>query len=220
MSVAIDYGLGRHVEHDERSREFVYRVAARKPKTVLWPHTAPVLDQGRVGACTGNALAQWLNTGFAQAQHHDGILTEADAVELYSRATRMDSIPGSYPPDDTGSSGLAVCKAGRRLGYLTAYHHAFGFDALLTTLQHTPVIVGTEWTDAMFTPDTQGFITPGGNIVGGHEYLILGCDMEHQYVTILNSWSAGWGQNGRAKITFSAFRGLLMDHGDVTVPIV
>ncbi len=219
------YALGRVVEHDERSREFPARVSAAKPKTVLWSHEAPVLDQKDLGGCTGFALAQWLNTNYAQTElgdagHRTAYLIEDQAIELYSAATKLDSIPGSYKPDDTGSSGLAVCKAGRKLGYLSAYHHAFGFDALLLALQHSPVIVGTEWTRGMFDPDHSGVIRPTGDVEGGHEYLILGGDMERQRLTILNSWADSWGVHGRAYISFTDFRTLLANHGDVTVPIV
>lgn len=212
-------GLGRLVEHDPRSKDYTFRVAASRPRTVLWEHTAPVLDQGQVGSCTGNALTQWLNTAFAQAKR-PGVLDESKAVELYARATRLDSLAGAYPPDDTGSSGLAVCKAGKQLGYLSAYHHAFGFDALVLALQHSPVIAGTVWTEAMMQPDEAGFIRPTGQVAGGHEYLIIGADIEHQFITMLNSWSAAWGENGRAYITFADYRALLADQGDVTVPVI
>lgn len=215
----MSYSLGRLVEHDSASRDFAFQVAATKPKTVLWEHSAPVLDQGQLGSCTGNALAQWLNTSYAQG-HRSGLLDEAGAVELYSLATHLDVIPGTYLPDDTGSSGLAVCKAGKKLDYLTSYSHAFGFDALLMTLQHTPVIVGTEWTQNMFDPSGSGFIRPTGAIAGGHEYLILGCDMQLQMLTMLNSWSDQWGIHGRAFIKFNDFRMLLANQGDVTVPVI
>jgi len=213
------YALGRLVQHDERSRDYAFRVAAAKPETVLWEHTAPVLDQGEIGMCTCTALAQWLNTDFGQ-ERRSGLLTIDDATKLYELATRLDGIPGVWPPMDTGSSGIAACKAGRKLGYLSAYHHAFGFHALLMALQHSPVIVGTAWTKGMFTPDARGVIRPAGPIAGGHEYLILGCDVDLERLTILNSWSASWGRNGRAFIGFADFEALLSDRGDATVPIV
>ena len=40
----------------------------------------------------------------------------------------------------------------------------------------------------MNEPDQRGFLHPTGELLGGHEYLVLGCDVEHQQVTILNSW--------------------------------
>jgi hypothetical protein len=223
MTAPHTYALGRHVEHDERSRNFAAMVPAVKPKTVLWAHSAPVLDQGQLGSCTGNALAQWLNTDYARMHEFDGLrapLTEAAAVELYSAATRIDNVPGHYPPVDTGSSGLAVCKAGVRAKYLTAYRWVFAFNALLLALQTSPVITGTGWYTDMFTPDRNNIIRPTGDLQGGHEYLILGADLERERLTILNSWGPGWGRNGRAFISFTSFGRLLRDHGDVTVPIL
>lgn len=217
------YQLGRHVEHDPRSRNFAYRVAAARPHTRLWDHHGPVLDQGDIGACTGFALAQWANTAVAQqdpagpARWLDG----ADALDLYSRATHLDGIDGVYPPTDTGSSGLAACKAGVRRGLLDRYEHVFSFDGLLMALQHTPVIAGTSWTESMFAPrGTMNALTITGEPIGGHEYLILGADFDTGYITILNSWGPEWGENGRARIHFTDYSLLLHYHGDVTVPII
>ena len=123
------------------------------------------------------------------------------------------------PPTDTGSSGLAVCKAGVQMGYLASYGHAFGFSHFTAALQLSPVIVGTSWTDSMMTPDKNGFVRPKGAAVGGHEYLAIGVDYEHKKLTFLNSWGAGWGDNGRFHMSFAAFSKLLADQGDVTVPI-
>lgn len=210
-------GLGRHVEHDERSRGFA---AARAPipRSVLWPHHAPVLDQGDTSSCTGHALAQALNTDyFAKCRSH--YLTHDDALNLYAVATQIDNIPGAYPPDDTGSSGLAVCKAGRRMGYLSGYRHAFSFNQFASALQLQPVIVGTNWYQGMSTPDAKGYVTPTGNLDGGHEYLALGIDYERKAVTFLNSWGDQWGKQGRFYMTFSVFTDLLGERGDATAPV-
>lgn len=217
-----EYALGRHVEHDPRSRSYGFTPAATKPITVLWDHHGPVLDQGDLGSCTGNALAQWANTAFAQQNPKgpDGFLTEDDAVDLYSRATHLDGIKGYYPPDDTGSSGNAVCKAGERRELLSGWQHSFGFNALLLTLQHTPVIAGTAWYKGMFTPGKGAVLPVTGPLAGGHEYLILGADVDAELVTILNSWSADWADNGRAHIAFDDYARLLDEQGDVSVPII
>jgi hypothetical protein len=223
MTAARTYGLGRLVEHDPRSRDFPAMVAAAKPKTVIWEHHATVLDQGSLGSCTGNALTQWLNTDYARGYEFDGLrapLSEDTAIKLYSTATKMDAFPGTWPPEDTGSSGLAVCKAGVFRGLLTGYRHVFSFTAMLMALQHSPVIVGTRWTEGMYRPDRDNIIRPTGEVVGGHEYLILGADIEHQQIIMLNSWSAAWGIDGRARIPFDSFRGLLSASGDVTVPVL
>ena len=209
--------LGRIVEHDPKSR-FYQAAMAVAPRSVLWGHHAPVLDQGNVGSCTGNALAQALNCDyFAKCRSH--YLTENDALTLYSAATQIDDVPGIYPPDDTGSSGLAVAKAGVKAGYLTGYKHAFGFAHFVAALQLQPVIVGTSWHEGMFTPDKSGLVRPTGPVAGGHEYLAIGVDYTLKSVTFLNSWGDKWGQHGRFHMTFGDFTALLADQGDVVAPV-
>ena len=212
--------LGRHVNHDPRSRAYP-AATATNIRSVIWAHNAPVLDQGQVGSCTGNALAQCLNTEhFAAARgKHEGFLDENDALALYSAATKIDGIPGVYPPNDTGSSGLAVAKAGKNAGYLTGYRHAFGLTHALQALQRSPVIVGTAWYDAMFDPDTDGRVHIGGTIAGGHEWLVLGVDVPASEIIALNSWGENWGTGGRFRMSFTDFGRLLADQGDVTVPL-
>ncbi|EUA18500.1 hypothetical protein [Mycobacterium xenopi] len=212
------YRLGRHVEHDPRSRNFPAPTAP-KQVSVLWGHHGPILDQGQIGSCTGNALADCINTDYFAACRPNGYLTENDALELYKLATRLDNVPGTYPPDDTGSSGLAVCKAGKQLGYLSSYRHAFGFDHFCAALQIQPVIVGTDWTADMFDPDSKGFVKPTGQVEGGHEYLALGIDYTAEVLTFLNSWSDGWGDKGRFYMTFADFEKLLAAQGDVCAPV-
>lgn len=218
--------LGRYVEHDPRSRAFAHVPhRATQTRTTIWALDAPALDQGNLGSCTGNALAQWFNTHFARsharsATHARSFLNEQDAIDIYSHATHLDSIPGYYPPTDTGSSGLAVCKAAQRMGLLTGYEHSFGMTHLIATLQHTPVIVGTEWTQDMFTPNPAGLLVPGGDVVGGHEYLVYGVDIEAKHFLMRNSWSSNWGSQGDAFIGFDAMDTLLRAQGDVTVPVI
>src|SRR5580765_8579725 len=112
--------LGRHVEHDPRS--FAYKAETAAIKSVTHRHYGPVFDQGYLGSCTGNAMAQRL---MAVPFHHTlkRALTEQDAIDLYSVATVLDGYPGEYPPDDTGSSGLAVMKAAKKAGLISGYSH-------------------------------------------------------------------------------------------------
>jgi hypothetical protein len=217
--------LGRIVNHDPRSREFPAAMA-QSPRKVLWRHTAAVLDQGQLGSCCGNALTQLLNTTVAGKARLAGTgknsyLKEKAAVALYSRATVLDDIGGHYPPTDTGSSGLAVCKAGVESGYFTQYRHAFGYNQFAGAIQLSPVITGTSWYEGMFTPDADGYIWPTGKVAGGHEYLILGLDPAGKgKVTMLNSWSKSWGRNGRAFMRGDVYAELLAQQGDVTVPVL
>jgi hypothetical protein len=212
--------LGRLVDHDERSRNHPARLAPTQ-RSVLWGHHAPVLDQGDLGSCTGNATAQLINTDPFAAARPKGYLVEADAVKIYELGTVLDGIPdNTYPPTDGGSSGIGVAKAGVKLHYFTGYKHAFGFNDFCAALQLQPVIVGTTWYNGMFKPTKAGVVTPGGEVAGGHEYLALGVDYHAQMITFLNSWSDTWGLGGRFLMTFKAFTALLADQGDVTAPVV
>lgn len=226
--------LGRHVEHDDRSRQHPF--TATRPtqdKTVVWPTAAPCLNQARLGACTGFATAQLINTvAFtptrAHVNHNSNYLTAKDAREIYSLATHLDNIKGQWPPTDGGSTGLAAAKAGTRLGYFTGYQHAFGFDHFRAAIAAQPVIVGTLWTKTMFTPNTDGVLHVGpltdDNIAGGHEYLARGISYERRQVLFRNSWGPQWGTTGPDStpggfwVGFDDFEALLAQQGDVTVP--
>jgi hypothetical protein len=205
--------LGRLVSHDPRSLAFPAPSAPIR-KAVTHRHYGLILDQGQLGSCTGNAMAQALMT--APLHQKGRTLTEKDAVSIYSAATVIDGAPGQYPPDDTGSSGLAVAKVAKSRGLITGYTHAFGLDHALGALQLSPLLVGVNWHEAMFTPDAQGFVHPDGNVAGGHEFVCIGDTGSH--LVFLNSWGKSWGRNGRFFMTYADFGTLLNEQGDVVVP--
>jgi hypothetical protein len=214
--------LGRHVEHDERSRAFPVTAAAVTLRTVRHRRYGSIFDQGQLGSCTGNALAGAVNT---TPLHRSGVtLKEADAVKLYEQATVLDGYPGSYPPDDTGSSGLAVCKAGVAAGYLSGYRHAFSITDALAALVAGPVITGVNWHESFDRPDAYGMVSIGGLVRGGHEFVVVaivkvGATLDGTIVESCNSWGAGWGLRGRFRFTAATWAALLAEQGDVTVPV-
>jgi C1A family cysteine protease len=208
--------LGRTVWHDERSRAFGATLAP-EIKTKTHRHYGAVLDQGNLGSCTGNAMAQALNT--KPFKQRGRTFRQEDAVALYSRATQIDPWVGEYPPQDTGSSGLAVAKAAQERGWITGYRWAFGLDEALAALTLSPLLIGTNWYSSMFFPNSDGYVFPTGFNQGGHEYLLLGLDVRKQRVTALNSWGSGWGRKGRFFMTFDTLGTLLEQNGDVVVPV-
>lgn len=226
--------LGRWGILDPANRGFPSPYGAKPTvKRILWPHRAPVLDQLDLGSCTGNALAQWANTDYARpfrlgflarAAEHREFLNEDDAIKLYSLATQFDGMPGGYPPEDTGATGNAVAKAGRKLGLLESYRWAFSVAALLAALQKQPIIIGSSWFAGMDDPSAHGFIEPTGELRGGHEWLLLGFDLEFGEITGLQSWGGQWPTpilNGRFKMKLAHFRALMGSQfrGDATIPI-
>jgi len=214
------YPLGRHVEHDPRSMNFAFPIKApiAPLRTVMHRAYGLPLDQGNLGSCTGNAMAGAKNS---LPLHKTGerILKEADALDLYSLATRLDSFTGSYPPDDTGSSGLAVAKAAKQKGLIRSYWHAFGIDQALAALQVRSVITGVNWYERMFDPTPDGFVRIGGEVAGGHEFLVRGyVKARKPYVLCFNSWGPSWGPLGGAfKLFVEDWAQLLSEQGDATI---
>lgn len=215
--------LGRHVEHDPRSRNYAEgEVEAAALSSVAWQRLGGPFNQGQLGSCTGNAMAGALNTGPFQPGEPK-VFVEADAVAIYEAATKIDNITGSYPPDDTGSSGLAVCKVAKSKGYIHGYGHAFGINAALAALQKGPVITGIPWYEGFDTPNAEGMVEIAGQIRGGHEIEVPtleldGEDLLSSIVEPWNSWGLTWGIGGRFRMTARTWAQLLEQQGDVTVP--
>lgn len=235
------FRLGRHIEHDPRSLRYAHGVLPQSAvKSVEWTRRIPVLDQGRLGSCTGNAATGLLGTdsagrtatttvtiGAAGAAASHGLFTagehtldETFAVKLYSLATILDGISGQYPPTDTGSTGIGVAKALRALGLASGYTHAFSIAALNSSLQTGPVLIGITWYNSMFDPKSDGQIVvdPSSGVAGGHELELNAFDASTGEYRVPNSWNTSWGKNGYGYFTTAALTSLLSQQGDVTVP--
>jgi hypothetical protein len=218
--------LGRFIEHDPRSRRYATpdHGTSHSYAAVTHERFSPILDQGQLGSCTGNAGAGLLGTApFAGTATVAEQFDEAYAVKLYSDATHRDDVPGSYPPMDTGSSGLAIAKVLRARGLVDGYQHAFSVTGLLTALQTAPVIIGTVWLSGMDQPDSRGFVRVAGSVQGGHEYLCRefepGSTLDNGVVTLDNSWGKGWGDRGRFRMHVRDMAYLLGQQGDVVAPV-
>lgn len=204
--------LGRHVLHDPRSKDFV-AMQAKRLISVRHEAVGLPLDQGQIGSCTANALCGALN---CLPDYKGHTLNEGDAVNLYELETRLEGEP--YPPNDPGGSGLMVCKAGKQLGLLKSYRHAFGIDHALHALVLRPVIVGIDWYSSFDSPDANGVVKRSGFIRGGHEIVADQIDVDTQLVGFWNSWGSNWGRGGRFYMPFAVLDALLQNYGDVTVP--
>lgn len=209
--------LGRHVEHDPASWDYPAARAAGLVTTLHRRHSR-ILDQGSLGSCTGNAITGLLGTDPHYMAHHHPTDNEALALELYELATQLDGYPGQYPPDDTGSSGLAAAKAAQQRGLIRSYAHAFGLQHALEALVLAPVIIGVNWYDSFDQPDSSGHVTISADaqVRGGHEFELAGLDVEHSIVRAVNSWGSGWGDRGWFTFSFADLDRLLSEQGDVT----
>ena len=212
--------LGRHVLHDPRSLRYLQPVRDDVLVSVRHTRHIPVLDQGALGSCTGNASIGAVGTSPLYETLPAGTgLDEDAAVAVYSAATRIDDYYGTYKPTDTGSSGLAVAKVLKSLGLISGYRHCTSLAAVLTALQDGPVIAGTAWHDSFDEPDADGVIalTERSLPRGGHEYVLDEVDVRRHLIGLTNSWGESYGLDGRAYISWDDFATLLADDGDVTV---
>lgn len=218
--------LGRHMELDARSLEhLIAQVVTPQPiKPREWPAAIPTLDQGQIGSCTGNAGTYHLATVLGAANladvQLDGVgLTQGNnepfAVALYHEATVSDSYPGTYPPDDTGSSGLGVCKALHKAGLIKRYVWGTSLNHIGLAFQRAGIIIGTPWYESWFNPDSDGFIDNGdwkaSGVAGGHEIYGEaleawdGGDPSKSIVRFHNSWGDGWGDHGCFRMRLSTY---------------
>lgn len=186
------------------------------------PTYGDVLNQ-TIGSCTGHSAAHALNTGPLRAAlvaKKLPLRTNADAMNYYHLATALDAWPGVWPPDDTGSSGLAVAKALKKLGLIKGYQWAFGVEGVLSAIAAGPLLVGTPWYENFFYPDKNGLITIGGRVAGGHEYLLSGYQivnrtkMDDNLFWCRNSWGIKWGKVGGFCMTVKTLETLLARDGD------
>lgn len=149
---------------------------------------------------------------------NDGKAAEQFAVKLYEDATIVDGYPGTYPPDDTGSSGLAICKVLKSRGTIKGYRFARSPYGFLRLLQTGPVLQGMPWYKAFFNPDPHGFIDSdphwsSSGVVGGHEVEAVGVELDtadafSSVITYANSWGAHWGDAGRFRMRLRTYEQL------------
>jgi hypothetical protein len=182
-------GWHRHPNRPKHAR-WIARYSTPADSTFPDPNLPTPLDQGSLGSCTGNAVAQCLSTWPFAAK-----LTEADAVKIYSRATVIDPFPGTYPPDDTGSDGASAANAAKLLGY-TSYDFAAvaTLAELEQALQKSTCIIGVDWYSGFSNPQRCGEMQQTGAIEGGHEPELAFWNAEMNLYGIRNSWGPTWGR--------------------------
>jgi hypothetical protein len=227
--------LGRNLWLDGRSLAFMIENSVEAMSGSLasneWDRALAILDQGDLGSCTGNAGTGALGTEpFYSAvgkevlpAPDDAQAAEEFAVQLYSDATVVDGFPGTYPPDDTGSSGLAICKVLKSRGTINRFRWARSAYGFIRLLQRGPVLQGMPWYNAFFDTDSGGFIDsdstwPSSGLAGGHEVEAVGIELDgtdvfDSVITYANSWGTGWGDAGRFRMRLRTYEQL--DHVDL-----
>lgn len=176
-----------------------------QPTGKIWSD-AVVLDQGAYGTCVGNGWAGWGDCNPIE-DHYD----EIDARAIYEEATAIDN----GKPDKTYQLGASVrsgAKAMQNRKRLSAYAFASSIDEIIQWIDlRGPVVIGSDWDNSMFSPNSKGFVSPDGNVAGGHCYLMLGYDPVTRVFEFRNSWGSGWGQSGSFYMTQADVQTLVFD---------
>jgi hypothetical protein len=226
------YRLGRHLELDGRSAPYFIenelRGALRLPvKPAEHLPGISILDQLQTKSCTGNGGTYALSSAYGSSlaairldglglSSYDAVANEKFALALYHEATVKDGFPGTYPPEDTGSSGLGVCRALKAAKLVKGYNFATSVHGVGVLFQRGGLMVGTPWYEAWFEPDAQGFIDSdphwlSSGVAGGHEIYWASLESwddrqpEKSVVAFANSWSSSWGDGGYGRLRLSSY---------------
>lgn len=237
---ASDPRLDRLPEFDERSRNFraVEQLGAEEqrkgPRSYTW-RCQTRLDQGREGACVGFGLTHELVARPAEALQFSDPHTGAQFArqEVYWQAQRRDPWEGgAYPnasPRYEGTSVLAGVQVIHELGYIGSYHWAFGEEELALTVGYLgPVVIGINWYEGMFNPNSKGFIEPTGRVAGGHAILVNSLRVRtrtrtSEWYELVNSWGDSWGirgpdgRGGACRISREHMDRLLRERGEAVI---
>lgn len=208
--------LGRNIEHDPLSRNFALPLtidrSTWRTRTIRCYDPLPNPNQSH-GNCTGCDKAMEFN--MVGNRIKGKVFNMVDADQFYSLATRLDPWEGSWPPDDTGSSGIAAAKAAQQLGKGGTYRHIFnGADGVVQAIMDGwSVGVGTWWYTGMFERKNNWQIEPTGVKAGGHQYRMRGYDVSRDML----KGRCWWNGFRDFWIKREHLNDLLMDQGDAHV---
>jgi hypothetical protein len=204
-------GLGRRAAPDERDRRFMLQRVPTAPVTQRTWYAGKVLDQGATSQCVAYSGVKYLQ---ASPVINRPLFAPAD---VYRQCLLVDEWPGE--DWEAGTSVRALFKVLKTMGYIGEYRWAFDAETVINhVLSAGPVVMGTVWTMDMFMPHNEtGFIEPTGSIVGGHAWVVVGASRKRRAVRMINSWGDGWGQRGRAWVSFDSLDYLIRQDGEACV---
>jgi hypothetical protein len=169
-----------------------------------------VLNQGRTNHCVGFGWAGWGDSAPIEDKFKN-----TDANKIYYEAKVIDG----QPNQENGSSVRSGAKAMKNRGKLNAYGFAKTISEIDEWLNnHGPVVMGTDWTNDMFTPDPTGLVHATGSVAGGHCWLLRYKVTPITY-RARNSWGTRWGAKGDFFIGVADLEMLLAAKGDACLSL-
>jgi hypothetical protein len=215
-----EHALGRHIEHDERSKLYRLDTEGLSAADVEWAYRIGQLNQQATGKCTAEAACEILGSDpffKTLTPTEQTALNDAWTDVFYSDEELLDG-DGPFPPNDNGSSGLTSAKVAKNRKLISGYLHTFTAQDAINGLQKYPASWGTNWKSGMDSVNVDtGQVTYTGTVRGGHELELFKIVAKLEQVWFRQSWGP-WGYHnlGMGWISFEDFEASLADQGDVT----
>lgn len=234
-------GLGRLYKPDPRDYPMrqVHRAMglmdAPLPTSKLWRLGEGRLDQGETGTCVAHG---WENLRRSSPSRHKG-MHFLSPFDQYRKMVLLDDIPANdaeaHAPDSELQSGTTVRAGARYYQQQGIIDGKYVFaERIADVIRHVcfvgPTVMGTEWLQAMFTPDREGIVKLEGDSAGGHCYLLYGIDNKRGLALFENSWGEAWGgwqgdgpntrrMPGCFKMALEDVEALLYRQGEACAPV-
>ena len=176
-----------------------------------WDFPAPnALNQDETPHCVGFSIADFGINLPVYTKY-----TNEDGHRLY----RLCKIEDGDPQGENGSNLRSAAKVMKNLRRIDSYAFASTISQVkYWLLNRGPLIAGTIWTENMFYPDENGLLNIGGDIFGGHAYLLNEWTKDG-YIGIQNSWGDDWGTKGKAYVSSIDFEKLFGQGGEAVTSV-
>lgn len=202
-------------EHDYRmTAAFTFKdtLTSTWRRKMVW-RPRGVTNQGAstdgVNGCTGFSIANL------------GALTPiinmrefAAGAAIYKLARQIER---TYP-QDVGATTRGSLKAAQQLGLIKNYYFARSLDEIEFYIRSRgPVVFASDWYYDMFKPGKGFYLSPTGQNMGGHQYILYGVDARDRKARVWyveSSWDVTWADNGTARMDDSVAQYLYQSRGE------
>jgi C1A family cysteine protease len=212
-------------DHRDRRYGAVRRLPRRLPRSVdLRPTCSPVEDQGRLGSCTGNALAgaveflekkdgvRWVNASRLFIYYNERMIEHTvkedsgamlrDGIKTLVKQGVCSEARWPYVISRFAAKPSTTCYRDARAHQVTAYARLETVDEMRACLaEGFPFVFGFSVYESFESPAVaKSGVVPmpkaREKFLGGHAVLAVGYDDAKKRFLVRNSWGTSWGVKG------------------------